>query len=80
MPVSRVPRSIDNPQCSYIHLNEDGRLELRGQIVTERAKEGSDPEYHFWTSWLNSKGELTVEIGDVIDWSDPSWETFYEVK
>jgi len=71
---------IDNPQCSYIHLNEDGRLELRGQIVTEPAKEGSDPEYHFWTSWLNSKGELTEEIGDVIDWSDPSWETYYEVK
>lgn len=70
----------DNPHCSYIHLLEDGRLELRGHIVTEPAKKADDPEYHFWTSWLNNKGDRTQEIGDVIDWSDPNWTKFLEVK
>jgi hypothetical protein len=28
----------------------------------------------------NIKGELTQEIGDVIDWADPGWKDFYKVE
>ena len=70
----------NNPQCSYIHLLDDGRLALRGHIVSEAAKEGDDPEYHFWQGWLNNKGEWTQEIGNVIDWADPSWKDFLKVE
>jgi hypothetical protein len=70
----------NNPHCSYIHLLDDGRLALRGHIVTDAAKEGDDPEYHFWQGWLNKKGEWTQEIGKVIDWADPSWKDFFKVE
>jgi len=71
---------MNNPHCSYIHLLEDGRLALRGHIVTEPQEKGDDPEYHFWEGWLNNKGDITQEIGDVIDWSDPGWKNFFKVE
>jgi hypothetical protein len=71
---------MNNPHCSYIHLLDDGRLELRGHIVTERQEKGKDPEYHFWTGWLDNKGGVTQKIGDIINWSDAAWKKFLEAE
>lgn len=68
-----------SPHCSYIKLLEDGRIELRGH-VGKIIEQGKDPEYYFWTGWLNSDGELTQEIGPEIDWSSSAWKEFTKVE
>ena len=70
---------INSPHCSYIKLHDDGRLSLRGHIVTDKAEEGKDPKYNSWQGWLNAKGELIQKIGGVIDWSNAEWKKFLEV-
>ena len=50
---------VNNPTVSYIRSLADGRIYLRGHVVTKAPPEGKDPEYHFWESWLNSAGVLT---------------------
>lgn len=71
---------VNSPHCSWIHLNKDGKLELRGHIVPKAKEEGKDPVYHYWTGWLNDKGELEQKVGDVINWSDPAAKKFTEVE
>ena len=70
---------VNSPHCSYIKLHEDGRISLRGHVVTDKAVEGKDPEYKSWQGWLNTKGELIQKIGTVIDWSNSDWKKFLEV-
>jgi hypothetical protein len=65
---------IKNPTIAYICALPDGRIALRGQVVTEKPEEGKDPSYHFWEAWLNSKGITTQKTGDVIDWSGKEWQ------
>lgn len=65
---------LNNPTVSYIRSLSDGRIALRGHVVTEKPAEGKDPRYHFWEGWLNSKGILTQKKGSVIDWSNKEWE------
>ena len=65
---------INNPTVSYIRAMEDGRVAMRGHVVTEKPAEGKDPSYHFWEGWINSKGIMTQKTGDVIDWANKDWE------
>ncbi len=69
---------LNNPTVSYIHALSDGRVALRGQVVTEKPAEGKDPIYHFWEGWLNSKGTLTQKTGAVIDWSNKEWQKKFQ--
>lgn len=71
---------MNNPHCSYIHLLEDGRLELRGHIVTENPEKDKDPEYRYWQGWLDNAGELSFKVGEVIDWANEDWQKWYEVE
>ncbi len=64
---------INNPVVSYIRSLADGRIYLRGHVVTKAPLEGKDPEYNFWEGWLNSAGVLTQKSGEVIDWKNPEW-------
>lgn len=65
---------VNNPTVAYIRSLDDGRIALRGQVVTDHPVPGKDPVYHFWEGWLNNKGVLTQKAGDVIDWSKPDWK------
>jgi hypothetical protein len=69
---------LNNPVVSYVHTLNDGRIEMRGHIVTEKPLEGKDPVYHFWQGWLNSKGVLTSKTGDVLDWKNPEWKNKFK--
>lgn len=64
----------NNPIVSYVHTLSDGRLEIRGHIVTEKPVSGKDPVYRFWQAWCNSKGVVNSKISDVIDWNNPEWQ------
>jgi hypothetical protein len=68
---------MNNPTISYIRMLDDGRISLRGHVVTEKPAEGSDPKYHFWEGWINIKGEMSQKAGDILDWSNPDWEKRY---
>ncbi len=65
---------LNNPTVSYIRALSDGRIAMRGHVVTEKPQEGKDPVYHYWEGWLVSKGTLTQKSGAVIDWSNKEWE------
>lgn len=65
---------VNNPTVAYIRALSDGRIYLRGQVVTTAPSKGEDPKYHFWEGWLNNKGVLTQQTGDVIDWSNQEWQ------
>jgi len=66
---------LNSPTFSWIRLMEDGRVAMRGSIVTEKPLKGADPSYHYWEGWLTNTGELTQQVGEVMDYeNDPSWE------
>ena len=65
---------VNNPTIAYIHALNDGRIYLRGQVVTQSPPKGEDPKYHFWEGWLNDKGVLTQQTGDIINWSNQEWQ------
>jgi hypothetical protein len=67
----------NNPTISYIR-NKDGKIYLRGHIVLKEAVDGKDPIYHFWEGWLDSEGNLTQKSGEVINWSDKTWQDLYK--
>jgi hypothetical protein len=70
--------TVNNPTISYIHLQKDGRLALRGHKVIEKPKGDDDPQYLFWEGWMNSKGELTQQTGKVIDWASKEWQEWFK--
>jgi len=59
---------VNSPTVSYIRAIDDGRVSLRGHIVTQKPPEGKDPTYYFWEGWLDKTGKLTQKNGPVIDW------------
>jgi hypothetical protein len=65
---------VDNPIVSYIRELKDGRIYLRGHIVTEKPMEGEDPVYRYWEGWLSGIGKLTQKVGEQIDWSNSEWQ------
>jgi hypothetical protein len=72
---------LNSPTFSWIRLLEDGRIAFRGHIVTEKPIKGSDPSYRYWEGWMNNKGEMTQQIGDVMDYeTDDSWDLKYQVE
>ncbi|MBI3135081.1 MAG: hypothetical protein HYZ14_10455 [Bacteroidetes bacterium] len=71
---------INSPTFSYSRILEDGRLYLRGHIVTEKPAEGKDPSYLFWEGWISTTGELTQKTGVVIDWANSNWQDWYNVE
>ena len=68
---------LNNPTISYIR-SMDGKIYLRGHIVTEKQVEGQDPVYRFWEGWIDTKGVLTQKAGDVIHWEDQTWQDLYK--
>lgn len=69
---------INNPTVSYARTMEDGRVALRGQVVTQKPAAGKDPDYHFWEGWIGSTGVITQKTGDVIDWSKDDWQRLFK--
>lgn len=65
---------VNNPTVSYIRSLPDGRIYMRGHVVTEAPPKGKDPAYHFWEGWINSTGLLQQKSGEVIDWGNPDWK------
>lgn len=65
---------VNNPTVSYIKFLPDGRIYLRGHIVTKAPLAGKDPDTRFWEGWMNSAGALTQKSGEVIDWGKPEWQ------
>jgi hypothetical protein len=65
---------MNSPTISYIHALPNGRIELRGHIVTDKPAEGKDPVYRDWDGWLDAKGNLTQKTGNTIDWSKGEWQ------
>jgi hypothetical protein len=65
---------VNNPTVSYTRTLEDGRVAIRGHVVTQKPATGKDPEYHFWEGWIGSSGVLTQKVGDVIDWKNEDWK------
>lgn len=68
---------MNNPIVSYIR-SIDGKIYLRGHIVTDKQIEDQDPVYRFWEGWLDTKGTLTQKTGDVIHWEDQTWQDLYK--
>ena len=69
---------MDNPAISYIRLEKDGLIALRGHTVKEKPIKGKDPVYRYWEGWLDSKGVLKEKAGKIIDWADQSWKKLFE--
>ncbi len=69
---------VNNPTIAYIRALDDGRIALRGQVVTKAPVKGEDPKYQFWEGWMNSKGVLTQKTGDVIDWKKQDWQKLFK--
>jgi hypothetical protein len=67
-----------NPVISYIRTLDDGRIYLRGHVVTDEPAKGKDPEYRFWEGWIDNQGNITRKTGDIINWSDKKWETQFK--
>ena len=67
---------VNNPTVSYIKALSDGRISLRGHVVTEKPAEGKDPTYYYWEGWLDKAGKLTQKVGPVIDWTkQEEWQS-----
>ncbi len=69
---------VNNPTVAYMRQLGDGRIALRGQVVTQKPNPGEDPKYHFWEGWINDKGVLTQKTGDVIDWKNQDWQKLFK--
>jgi len=69
---------LNNPTVAYIKALSDGRIALRGQVVTKQPEKGEDPDYQYWEGWINSKGVLTQKVGAVIDWENPDWKNLFK--
>lgn len=65
---------MNNPFVSYIRTLDDGKIYMRGHIVTDQPLEGKDPVYRYWQGWFDSTGKLAQQIGDVIDWTKDDWQ------
>jgi hypothetical protein len=68
---------MNNPTVSYVKTLADGRIYMRGQVVTKKPIPDKDPEYQFWEGWINNKGLLTQKAGGVIDWSNQEWQKWF---
>jgi hypothetical protein len=69
---------LNSPTFAWIKLLEDGSVAVRGHIVTEKPLKGQDPVYRYWEGVIDNQGEMTQQIGDVMDYEkDPSWELKY---
>ena len=67
---------VNSPTVSYIRALDDGRIALRGHVVTQKPPEGKDPTYYFWEGWLDKTGKLTQKNGPVIDWKkQEEWQS-----
>ncbi len=66
---------MNNPSVSYIKVNDDGKIYMRGHVVTTQPAKGKDPQYRYWEGWINITGSLTQKSGDVIDWANKEWQT-----
>ena len=64
----------NNPTVAYIRKLEDGRIYLRGHVVTDKPVKGSDPVYRYWEGWLDSTSKLTQKPGETIDWAQGEWQ------
>ncbi|MBK9192103.1 MAG: hypothetical protein IPM77_11650 [Crocinitomicaceae bacterium] len=67
----------NSPTFSYIHSDKNGKVELRGHIAKEKPAEGKDPDYYYWSAWLDSKGDIVEETGKRIDWANDNWQQWY---
>lgn len=65
---------MNSPTVSYIRALPDGRVELRGHVVTDKPEENKDPIYREWDGWLDNKGNLKEKVGEVIVWSKGEWQ------
>ena len=65
---------MNNPIVSYIKTESDGRIYMRGHVVTKQPVEGKDPIYQFWEGWLDVTGKLTQKAGEQIDWAKDEWQ------
>jgi len=69
---------VNNPTIDYIRSLEDGRIALRGHVVTQKPSAGEDPKYLYWEGWMDSKGKLTQKTGEVIDWANQDWQKLFQ--
>lgn len=69
---------MNNPVVSYIRKLDDGRIYLRGHVVTDKPLEGKNPIYRYWEGWLDSTGKLTQKSGDQIDWAKDEWQNKFK--
>jgi hypothetical protein len=67
--------AVNNPHCSYIHLNKDGVLELRGHIVKELPTGNTNPTSYHWTGWLKNNSKWTQFVDGAIDWKKSKYKT-----
>lgn len=65
---------MNSPTVSYIRALKDGRIYMRGHVVTDKPEKDMDPKYRFWEGWINSQGKLTQKSAEVIDWSNQEWQ------
>lgn len=65
---------MNNPTISYVKPLDDGRIYMRGHVVTEKPAEGKDPVYHYWEGWLDATGKFTQKANEVIDWGNGEWQ------
>jgi hypothetical protein len=68
---------VNNPTVSYTRTLADGRVAIRGHVVTQKPAAGKDPEYYYWEGWIGSTGTLTQKVGDKLDWSNEDWKKKY---
>jgi hypothetical protein len=71
---------MNNPVIQFMHQLKDGRIEMRGHIVTDKPAEGKDPVYKEWQGWIDVKGMYTQKTGKAINWSDQTWKDFYKIE
>jgi hypothetical protein len=65
---------MNNPVVSYVKTADDGRIYMRGHVVTDTPEKDKDPVYRYWEGWIDAKGVLTQKAGEVIDWKKQEWQ------
>lgn len=71
---------VNRPTFSYIRSNENGKIELRGHIVKDEPAEGKDPDYYYWSAWLNQDGSLEQTTEQLINWETDKWQDWYKAE